>query len=107
VAVAGYRLLRTPLEASTAPLPGTRGSFGRAQQQSIGAAPVDVGPQYKHVTRERPGLNRAKSRGNDEQEAHRGRRDEYSLHDVHGSPLTPTTTIRPKAHDVCKKDLID
>ena len=24
-----------------------------------------------------------------------------------GSPLTPTITIRPKAHDVCKKDLID
>jgi hypothetical protein len=67
----------------------------------------DVGPQNKRVTRVRPGLNRAKSRGNDEQEAHRGRRDEYSLHDVHGSPLTPTITIRPKAHDVCKKDLID
>jgi hypothetical protein len=105
-AVAEYWSLRTSLEASKAPLPGARGSFGPAQQSIVRRRP-NVGPQNKLVTRERPGLNRAKSRGNDEQEAHRGRRDEYSLHDVHGSPLTPTITIRPKAHDVCKKDLID
>jgi len=38
-AVAEYWSLRTSLEASKAPLPGARGSFGRAQQ-SIGAAPA-------------------------------------------------------------------
>jgi hypothetical protein len=105
-AVVGYWSSQRPLGASKAPLPGARGSFGWAQQ-GIGAAPVGRRTAKQTLTRVRPGLNRAKSRGNDEQEAHRGRRDEYSLHDVHGSPLTPTTTIRPKAHDVCKKDLVD
>jgi hypothetical protein len=101
--VAGYWPCQRQLEAGTVPLLGRADRVAEHNKVLVRRRP-DVGPQNKHVTCERRGLNRAKSRGNDEQEAHRGRRDEYSLHDVHGSPLTPTTTIRPEGHDVCKKD---
>jgi hypothetical protein len=104
--VVGYWSRQHPLGAARRRYPGLADLLAGHNKVLVRRRP-DVGPQNKRITRVRPGLNRAKSRGNDEQEAHRGRRDEYSLHDVHGSPLTPTTTIRPKAHDVCKKDLVD